>query len=213
MPSPFLPIRWLIDSSVIVDPHFFPLLPGQTFLIEKGPQWSTRVQTSKSGRELRSSAWSAPIWNFKVAYELLRDRQPTFDELNRLYAFFNERKGRFGEFFYLDPSEAPVVDQFLGYGDGTNSLFQLTRNLAGWVEPVYAVAGIPVIKVNGVEATASIGEFGVATLTTAPAAGQQVTWSGLAAYICRFDQDNLSPSQMVKDIWELDGLSFKSIKP
>lgn len=214
MASPFVPIRWLIDVPNITSPDFLPLLPGQTFLIEKTPIWSTRVQTSKSGRELRAQAWSSPRWRFQVGYELLRDRPPTQDELRQLYSFFNLRQGRFGTFYYNDPSEPAVEDQFLGHGDGVNQTFQLIRTHNDFTEPVYKTTSMPTIKINGVATTEfSLEPYGVIMLNSPPAEGDNVSWSGNAAYWCRFDSDEINPAQMVKDIWSLDGITFLSLKP
>jgi uncharacterized protein (TIGR02217 family) len=204
----------MIDTPNVIDPDVFPLLPGQLFLQYKKPEWSTTIQESKSGRELRASGWSSPKWHFKVKYEFVRHRPPTQNELFQLYSFFNKRQGQFLDFHYFDPTDYAVTDQLIGYGNGLATIFQLTRSMDGWIESIYVVNGIPVIKFDGVVTAASytINDYGQIEFDDPPPDGVAITWSGQFMYLCRFEQDDLSMSQMYSDLWSQDGLSFTSIK-
>ena len=72
---PYLPVRWLVTTPDLADdPDVFPRLPGQGFVAEKTPVWSTTVRTAASGRQVRASQCVTPTWRFKVAYEFIRDR-------------------------------------------------------------------------------------------------------------------------------------------
>jgi hypothetical protein len=54
MSSPYLPTRWLVTTPDLADdPDVFPLLPGQMFVSQKAPSWTTTVKTSASGRQVR----------------------------------------------------------------------------------------------------------------------------------------------------------------
>ena len=196
----------------------FPLLPGQGFLSQKGPSWTTTVRTAASGRQVRANVASTPTWRFKVAYEFLRDR-PSQAELARLYGFFCSRQGRLGSFYYYDPNDNLVSDQPVATADGVRTSWQLTRTVAAgfasaFTEPVYVLNGQPSVSVGGVATTGfTIGEYGVLSFPTPPAEGAAITWSGSFLYWCHFTQDDMAPAQMVKSLWSLDGLGFESLKP
>ena len=215
MPAPFIPVRWMIDTPNLVDPDVFPLLPGQMFLMFKKPEWATTVQEAKSGRELRASGWSSPKWHFKVKYEFIRHREPTQGELFQLYSFFNTRQGQFLDFWYFDPTDYQVTDQYIGNGNGLATVFQLTRSMNGWIESIYKVQGVPVVKFDGVVTAApyTMGDYGVITFDDPVPDGVAVSWTGQFMYLCRFEQDDLSVAQMYSDLWSQDGISFVSIKP
>jgi hypothetical protein len=219
MTYPYLPTRWLISTPDLSDdPDVFPLLPGQTFVAQKAPTWSTTVRTSASGRQVRSNASSTPIWTFKVAYEFLRDRI-TAPELARLFGFFNTHQGQLGSFYYFDPGDNLVTNQPVALADGQLTTFQLTRTVAAgtanaFVEPVYALNGTPSVFVAGAPATGiTFGPYGSITFATPPAEGAAISWSGSFMYWCHFTQDQLSPAQLVKSLWSIDGLTFESLKP
>jgi uncharacterized protein (TIGR02217 family) len=200
--------------------NVFPNLPGQTFMVNKGPSWTSTVKKAASGRLVRGSLQSAPIWQFKVAYEYLRDRAPTTSELRNLLAFFNGQQGQFGSFYFLDPYDNAVAGQEVAVADGVSTSYQLSRTVGlgtayPFVEPVYGVVGVPQVFLNGVQATsAGAGAFGTVSFPTAPAQGQVITWTGQFYFLCHFTQDTLQPAQMVKDLWSLDdGLTFESLIP
>ncbi len=220
MTFPYQPTSWLItDLDVVGDPNVFPLLPGRTFLSEKGPSWNTITKKAASGRQVRCSLQSTPIWQFKVAYEFLRDLPPTKEELATLWAFFNTRQGQFGSFFYFDPTDNQVLNQQIGVGDGVTNSFQLTRTVApgtpyAFVDAVYAVNGTPTVMVGGASTSAFTLAEGMLTFSTAPAAGAPIVWSGSFMFWCHFTQDKVAPAQKMKGIWTLtDGLTFESLLP
>ena len=219
MTYPYMPTRWLVTTPDLADdPDVFPLLPGQGFVSQKAPSWTTTVRTAASGRQVRANLASTPIWRFKLAYEFLRDR-PSRAELARLYGFFNTRQGQLGSFYYYDPGDNLVGDQLVAVADGVRTSWQLTRTVAAdsvsaFVEPVYVLNGAPSVSVGGV-ATAgfTVGAYGVLQFASPPPEGEAITWSGSFLFWCHFTQDDLAPAQMVKSLWSLDGLSFESLKP
>lgn len=217
MTLPFLPSRWLITSAEISDdPDVFPLLPGQSFLTQKKPQWSTSRVMSVSGRERRRPLWSAPLWTFRVKYEFLRDN-PTQSELRRLVAFFNSKSGGYQSFLYRDPTDFAAVGQPLGTGDGVKTVFQLQRVVSvgtiAFTEPVRALINTPTIYINGVATTAfTVGAFGRVTMAVPPVAGAVVTWDGSFMFLCAFVDDTLDVGQMMNGLWSNSGLSFRSVK-
>lgn len=194
----------------------FPSLIGQAFLAEKTPIWSTAVAEAASGRERRRQLWSYPRWRFKANFEVLRDVSGGRD-LAALYTFFNAHAGRHAEWGFLDPTDNQVSGQAFGIGDGTTRSFQLLRTITGsslsFIEPVRAVFGPPAVTVNGAATLAwTIDDDGVVTFTNAPPAGHVLAWSGQFMFHCRFDQDDLSPAQMMAQLWSLSGLTFITVK-
>jgi uncharacterized protein (TIGR02217 family) len=198
--------------------NVFPALPGQEFVVKKSPTWATTVKRAYSGREVRASRQSAPKWNFKIAYEFLRDRAPTTSELQNLFAFFNSAQGQFSAWYFLDPFDNLVSGQQIGVGNGATTSFQLQRTIGGFttypfIEPVYGATNVQV-EVGGVPAANwAPGNFGSIIFTTPPANGAAITWSGSFYFLCRFSQDNLDAQQMVKDMWSVDGIEFESLLP
>ena len=214
---PYLPMRWLVTTPDLADdPDVLPHLPGQGFLIEKTPVWSTTVRTSASGRQVRASQCSTPTWRFKLAYGVLRDRIAQA-ELAKLYGFFNTRAGQLGSFFFYDPGDNQVSAQPVATADGTTTSFQLVRTVAAggpyaFTEPVYVLNGAPSVTVNGASG-GSVGEYGQVVCAAPPPENAAIAWSGSFLFWCRFSQDTVSPAQMVQSLWSLDGLQFESVKP
>jgi uncharacterized protein (TIGR02217 family) len=193
----------------------FPQLAGQGFLSEKTPIWSTQVAESVSGRERRRQVWSYPRWRFQVGYEFLRDT-PTKDEIHQLWVYFNTSAGMYAEFGYLDPYDNAAVDMPFGTGNGSTTQFQLSRTTTSgglsFTEPMFAFVGNPIIYKAGVVQTAYTISNGLVTFTTAPANGAALTWTGQYMFLCRFEEDSISPKQMMSQFWSLDGVAFKSVK-
>lgn len=193
----------------------FPSLIGQGFIAEKTPVWKTRIAEAQTGRERRNRLWSYPRWRFRISYDVLR-LTTTSPDLSTLWAFFNRMAGRAAEWAYLDPTDNAVTNQAFGVGDGTTRAFQLLRtvNAGGFLftEPVRAVDGSPTCFAGGSPASASADDNGVVTFATAPASGAVLSWTGTFLYHVRFDQDELSATQMMQQLWSQSGLSFVTVK-
>lgn len=216
MPTTYYPQRWFISApDQNDDPSVFPYAVGRTFLQRKTPQWSTDVKVSVSGKERRRPLWSYPIWRFSVAYGVLRDG-PNYQELQRLYAFFNSMQGMAGEFLFWDRGDNTVNDQIFAVGDGTTTTFQITRTLqSGGImatEPVLAFNGDPTILVDGTETAVTVGDRGKVTFDTAPDDGARLNWTGRFYYRCRFEIDELDINQLMTDLWEGRGINFHTVK-
>jgi len=194
----------------------FPTLPGLNWGIKKTPVWSTRVQKSINGRELRAQNYSYPIWRFSLSYNFLRSGQ-SFSEMQDIAGFFNARGGSFDSFLYFDFDDATVIDQSFGVTVIGQANYQLVRSFGGFVEPVFSPIGTPIVKVNGVTQTPitqyTVSTLGVITLIPTPiAAGLTLTWSGSYYYRCRFLQDNIDFEQFLQHLWHLKKIEFTSIK-
>lgn len=190
----------------------FPNLPGLKWDVGKSPVWATAVKEVRSGKEYRAAYWSYPRWKFSLAYELLRD--DATDELKTLLGFFLQRQGKFDTFLFSDPDDNTVTGQIIGTGNGTLKTFQLCRTLGGFIEPMKAINGMPVIKLNGVTQSSgwSMSSTGLITFTTAPANGSTVTADFSYYFRCRFNLDEAEFSKFAQQLWEMKKCEFISVK-
>ena len=81
----------------------FPKVRGLGWTITKNPTFSTEIQSSLAGREVRVQNFQNPIWEFTLAYEYLLNDPRSRDEneqtpLETLVGFFLARGGQFDDF-------------------------------------------------------------------------------------------------------------------
>lgn len=182
-------------------------LPGLSWGVKKAPEFSTKVQRSINGRELRAAFYSYPLYSFSLQFEVLREAGVT-NELQSLMGFFLARKGMFDSFLYTDPSDYLVVDQSFGSGNGVQAQFQLTRPLGGFSEPVQNVNMIDNIKVNGtVVSNYTVSGTGLVTFASPP--NGPLTWSGSYYYRVRFTMDVGEFEQFMYRLWQLKKCEFR----
>lgn len=90
----------------------FPTLAGAQITVRRNPKWSTKIQKANSGKELRTSWQSRPIYEFTVTFEFLRQgNQPgagVFSEAATLVDFYNARRGAWDTFLFTDPHDGTV---------------------------------------------------------------------------------------------------------
>jgi uncharacterized protein (TIGR02217 family) len=190
----------------------FPQTIGLKIERTKTPEWKTIIHRAVSGKETRTSLMSYPLWNFSVSYEFLRDEGLT-NEFKNLVGFFNNMKGSYDTFLYLDPYDNIATNQAFAVGNGVDKVFQLTREIGTFVEPIVSVNGSPDIFINGTLQTSGyIIADGFVTFTSAPSNGAVMTWSGSFFYRCRFLNDMLEFKQFMYDLWESSKVEFVSVK-
>ena len=159
-----------------------------------GPGWSTSVVTTVSGHERRNANWSQARGRWNVAHGLKRREQ-----VAELIAFFRARMGRAYGFRFKDWTDHQALAQTLGTGDGSTKSFQLVKRYASGGEVVIRIVTKPVagtVKLyrDGVQATSGWSvdtATGIATFTTAPAAGVTVTADFEFDVPARFDTDQM----------------------
>lgn len=193
----------------------FPALPGLKWGVTRTPVWSTKVQTSASGRELRANYWSYPVWRYSLSYEVLR-AHAAYQELQRLVGFFNARRGQFDTFLYDDPTDNAATDQPLGVVRAGVNQYKLVRTYGGWVEPVHAPKPGIVLKANGAVLTPgtqyTMGDNGVITLSGGASIGQALTWTGGFYWRCRFIQDQTDFEHFLQRLWSARRVEFQTVK-
>ena len=194
----------------------YPPMPGLSWPVAKIPQWSTRAQTSVSGKEIRVSFMSYPIWQFTLTYDVLRSGVQK--EYQQLVDFFNARRGSWDSFLFNDVLDNSVTAEQFGSGDGVATAFQLLRRIyaGGFSEPVQNLNNAPSIFVNSVLKTVTtdytIGTTGIVTFTSPPAAAAALTWTGTFYYRVRFLKDMLDFEEFMLDLWSLKKVELRSVK-
>lgn len=169
-----------------------------------GPRRITDIVPLVSGHEERNSRWLHSRRYFDAGYGI-KNRA----DLQTVVAFFEERRGRFHSFLWrdgLDHSSAAAgqpltaVDQALGTGDGSSTVFQLTKRYGATFDPydrviTKPVAGTVLIALDGVPLDPSEFEVddlsGEVTFDTAPAEDAVLTAGYEFDVPVRFDTDRL----------------------
>jgi uncharacterized protein (TIGR02217 family) len=191
----------------------FPALPGLTWDVKKRPNWSTRIQRSASGREVRAALFSAPLWDFDLAFSVLR-ADTAHLELKQLMGFYLQQQGPLIGFYYADPSDNVVTGQTLAVGDGTTTVFPLVRTLGSYIEPVGGVNSVAGVFLNGARQSTgfTLGPTAV-TFAAAPAIGAVVSADFSFYYLVRFADDTLEFNNFMHQLWEAQTVKLKGYRP
>ncbi len=168
-----------------------------------GPERRTQIVELASGSEERNASWANSRRRYDVAYGIRRA-----DDLAAVVAFFEARNGCLHGFRFKDwsdykscqPSGAPSpLDQVIGTGDGTQTVFQLLKNYTSgaqsWTRTISKpVAGTVTIALGGVETATGWSldpASGMVTFVTPPLAGVAITAGFEFDVPVRFDTDLL----------------------
>jgi|SRR5438270_13333034 len=179
----------------------FPKIRGLAWSITKTPTFSTEIQESLAGREVRIQNFQNPIWEFTLSYEYLLNDPRFRDEneqtpLETLAGFFLARGGQFDDFLLNESDltgrleDSIYSGQPIGTGDGTTKSFPLVRNFGGFLEavqnPMNQTASVYLsgsIKTQGADYTIANG---IVTFTIAPAAATSITADFVMLHRVRF---------------------------
>jgi uncharacterized protein (TIGR02217 family) len=179
----------------------FPKIRGLAWSLVKTPTFSTEVQESLTGREVRVQNFQNPIWEFTLTYEYLLNDPRSRDEneqtpLEALVGFYLARGGQFDDFLLNESDltgrleDSVYTGQPIGTGDGATKSFQIVRNIGGFLEAVQnPMNQTATIYVNG--AAKSPGSDysianGLVTFNSAPAATASITADFLMLHRVRF---------------------------
>ena len=180
----------------------FPKVRGLGWTITKNPTFSTEIQSSLAGREVRVQNFQNPIWEFTLAYEYLLNDPRSRDEneqtpLETLVGFFLARGGQFDDFLLNETDltqrleDSVFTGQPIGTGDGSTKNFQLVRNFGGFLEACQNPANqVATIYDNGTVKTPTTDytiSNGLVQFTNAPAAGHSITADFTFLHRVRFD--------------------------
>jgi hypothetical protein len=85
------------------DPLAFPSFPSRSITIRRVSRFSTKVQTSASGRELRASWQSRPRHEYQITFDALVTDGGGRAQPQALAEFYARMRGSFGLFRFKDP--------------------------------------------------------------------------------------------------------------
>lgn len=209
-------------------------LPGLDATISREPYSDTSIQTTQSGRELRSTWWTYPRYRYKLTFSFLRSAA-AYLEFQKVFGFVARHAGQFDSFLFQDPEDNAVTAHPFGVGTGSLTAYQLQRTLAAdadlnpaatrtyWpvmgdgYEPVFDLNGAPSIYVAGALKSAgtdyALGATGAITFTVAPAAGAVLSWTGSYYRRVRFASDQVGADRLVQQCWKTGSIDLVSVKP
>ncbi|MDP1914035.1 DUF2460 domain-containing protein [Brevundimonas sp.] len=169
-----------------------------------GVERRTEIVTLGSGFERRSTPWAQGRRRYLIGANLR-----SLDDMAALTGFFEARRGRLYGFRFRDFADckscAPgtvvgPLDQALGEGDGTRTVFQLVKRYGDGEDAVERRIAKPVegtvrVAIDGVELAAAgfavDAATGLATLNAPPGAGAVVTAGFEFDTPVRFDADRI----------------------
>jgi len=203
-------------------PPSLPALAGLAWSRHKKPGFSTRVAAHTSGREVRVALMAYPLYEFEAVYNGLASNSTAAfaglggSSLQELMGFFLQLQGQLGTFLYVDPDDNTVGGQVFGTGDGATVAFTMERSLGGFLEPVGWVTSIATVYLNGVAQAAaaySLTTPNTLVFATAPGSGVTVSADFSYAFNCRFLDDQMDFEEFMSNLWKLDSMKFRSVKP
>jgi len=175
---------------------------------EGGPERRTDIIALVSGHEERNSPWRNSRRRFNAGYGV-----KSIDDIERVIAFFEARKGRLHSFRFRDPfdykscalRDIPAFnDQILGEGDGQRSVFELKKSYgdeaANYMRPITKpVAGTLIVAVDDVIQTSGVDyevdiAVGAVSFFNVPSADARINAGFLFDIPVRFDTDQLQIS-------------------
>lgn len=191
----------------------FPVLAGLSYPVKRTPVFDTETEDALSGARTRYPNRTLPLYRYMLEFEVLREAA-AYLEWQTMLGFYNSVLGDCYLFRFNDVSDNTATAESFGSGDGTSTVFQLTRaGSFGFAEPVYAPVAVTQVKVAGVVVNTP-GDYsvdlttGLVTFAVAPAGSAALTWTGTYDWYCRFDKGNVDFSKFMNGLWELKGLSF-----
>ena len=189
-----------------------------------GPERRTEIVVTGSGAEERNSRWADSRRRYNAGFGV-----KSLDDIHRVIAFFEERRGRLHGFRWKDhldcKSGAPgaavtPLDQALGSGDGVTTRFQLVKRYgAGLRDYVRSIAkpvvGTLRVAVAGHEVTGFglDATTGVVSLAAAPPPGAAVTAGFQFDVPVRFDSDELRINLAQFAAGEIPDIPVVEIRP
>lgn len=210
------------DGSLFTQPaNVFPSnIAGLTWNGTRSMLWRTSYQESVTGKVTTLAYQKFPIVEWTLVYSVL-NQAAAQDDLRKIEGLFNSKQGSAGIFLYVDPTFNSVTAEPFGTGDGATKAFQLLARFGNSGGPslpeiIQSVQPSPAIQVfdNGSlvsSANYTVGASGIVTFNSAPVTGHVLTWTGAFYYQCRFETDDLDPSEFMNQLWELSSIKFRSV--
>ncbi len=190
------------------------------------PTWASIVSTHTSGREVVTPLQAYPLHEFTLTYELLEDEtsnqtifQPNapFTELQQLAGLFLACSAQYGHFYYDFAYDDSRASAEVGIGDGITTIYVVMRAFGpyGFSEPVGGLNVLSEVYLNGVvQSSATYTKSGNQIIfMTPPPSGVVITADFSFWYLCRFIEDQHDYEQFMYNLWKMNSLKFRSVKP
>lgn len=189
-----------------------------------GPERRTDVVTLRSAAEERNSIWAGSRRKFNAGYGV-----KTFAQLERVVAFWEERRGRLYGFRWKDrldfkscaiAATPASTDQIIGTGTGAATTFQLVKTygsaFAPWSRQIRKpAAGTVLVSLNNVTQTSGWSvdlTTGIVTFTSAPANGAIIRAGFEFDMPARFDTDYLEADYSHFEAGQIPSIPIIEIK-
>jgi len=180
-----------------------------------GPEYLTDIVILQSGFEQRNQSWDNARARYDVSTGIKNRTQAA-----EVISFFRARKGRAYGFRFKDWSDYRVTGQLIGTGNGTQTVFQLTKTYASGSEQEIRPLKKPVSGTVKVYKDAVLQSSGVAvdhatgivTFSTAPATGVLITADSEFDVPVRFDTDRLAIRIQSHELFVWDQIPLVEIR-
>jgi len=198
-------------------PPSFPHLPGRGWSIHKRPLFSTLVASHVSGREVRSSLFNEPLYEFELVIDGLSagNSYPGLgsSSLQALMGLYLECQGAYGTFLYDDPTDNFTAMQLIAIGDGTSTSFILKRSIGMASTSVSWVNFVETVRFdNEVVSGWTLTQPNTLAFSSAPPIGAVITVDFSYAFLCRFLEDQIDFENVRSGLWMIESLKFRSVR-
>jgi hypothetical protein len=211
-------------------------LPGLTYSKVRRPKHNVSVQTHQSGGEVRMSYWAEPLWEWDLAYEVLRDgfrMGRAFDELKQIEGCFLASTGSLAGLSFYDDDDHSAVRIGIGATDGTTTSYTLVRyrgtgsegqNYIGvetigfldQTQPFNLYVDGALIDVSdptyGYTLNTAIPKKQFLVFNSAPPAGHALTCDMSWLFYVRFQTDSLDLEKFMHQLWGLNKVTLCSLR-
>lgn len=191
-----------------------------------GPQWRTEIVSFVSGHEQRNQKWAHSRRRYDAGYGI-----KSVEDLRKVMAFFEERRGAYHSFRWRDPfdfnssdgsQDVAETDQLLGVGDGVQTSFQLVKNYGGTHDPYTRIIHKPVATsvLVALDAVTQIKNTdftldamtGIISFTAAPTMGVKVTAGFEFDVPVRFENDVLDLNMSHFSAGDIPSISLVEVR-
>ena len=210
------------------------LLPGLTYDSSWSPVfYNLPTATTATGADIDMELAQDPLHDFELTYRFLRDgiHAGFFNgqglEFKTMMGFLLEIGGTRGRFLYKNPDDWRVYQNSIGSGDGSTTVFTLTRHFGangyGASEPVGQVdltepfnvylggASTPVDPSLYTVSTAN-PVANTVTFLTAPGSGQNIAVDMAYFYYCKLASNSNTIKKFMNGLWAMDKVSLHSCR-
>jgi len=175
------------------------LLDCVSYGSEFGHQYSTRINSLRSGHERRNANWSAPLGKYAVLYDNLHA-----DDHELVINAHHACMGQLIGFRFKDWSDYKAEREVLGVGTGANQSVQLVKTYPFGSIDLTRNISKPVVNTlhfyaGDVEIWPITADYTTGIFTLNATAGATITWSGQFDVPVRFTSDEISFSVVDKN--------------